>query len=194
MIEPLFELLKEQKYSTGIENLKTSLLKADNFLEQFPIVPYFDCSLRNIIVPQSSLGKKDCFSKLVYIDFDKSHRNTIIGEQLSHLLLDESLKIYKETTLLTYSQIANRDLFLIKKVVSVCLFIRSLSWLRYSLQWILRDLNNDCDATIAVNTAKWALISALNTLEDFRLSIGINNKSKNLIVSLLHRVYSKNLG
>jgi len=190
LIDPLFDLLEQRQYSTGIDSLKISILKANEFIQNFPPVPYFDCSLRNIIVPQSSLDKADIFNQLVYIDFDKSYRSTIIAEQLSHLLLDNSLRDYKEIIFLTYSQVCGIDLSLIEEVIPACIFIRSLSWLRYSLQW-MRDFDNNHEAKTVINMARSALIGALNILEDCSLSIGISKTHKNSILCLLLTVYLK---
>lgn len=193
-IAPLIQLLREQGYSTGLNRLESALIKANNFLQVFSKVPCFDAYPRNIIVVSSDNVAQNYLPKLLYCDFDKADRLIPVGEQLSHIIINDVLGNYRNYAVEAYTEACGLNQDHIEQVLSVCLFIRTLSGVRDSLRWLPKTIDDSVSAKSTLErlrNAKWCLTRAMTFLEDFTTQINSSTDEKSLIEQLLKEIFTR---
>lgn len=193
-IAPLIKLLREQGYSTGLNKLESALIKADVFLQVFSKVPCFDAYPRNIIVVGSDNVAQNYLPKLLYCDFDKAERLIPVGEQLSHIIINDIFGNYRHYAVEVYAEACGLNQDHIEQVLSVCLFIRTLSGVRDSLRWLPQTIDDSVDAKSTLErltNAKWCLNHAMSFLEDFTTQINASTDEKSMIDQLLKEIFKK---
>lgn len=125
-LEKLFEKIEIFAPKELIKNLQQSIALADKVILEFEFRPCFDAFLSNILIAQNEFGEP----LLYYCDFDKAFRSVPMGEQLTHLLLNEKLSIYIDYSVELYSKLTNCDKDLVLKTLKITAFARALSALR----------------------------------------------------------------
>jgi len=106
--------------------------------------------------------------------FDKANRYGPAGEQLTHLLLDDTLGTNFEYLKLTYAELSGVPIKDIDYVLTLTMFIRALSGIRDSLRWMPADISLTAvrDMFERVRVSSWCIGKARQQMIYFTEALG----------------------